>query len=117
MSKKQIYDVTYVTVDSISEGVGSSQILPLLQRLSTAGLSVNLISFEKVEPSIQTQQAISAAGVECRRAGRPDQLLRRGQISSGDRDGLLYGGLRHDFYINAVHETIYRRRQRSEAVT
>ena len=64
MSKKQNYDVTYVTVDSISEGVGSSQILPLLQRLSRAGLSVNLISFEKVEPSLQTQEAISTAGVE-----------------------------------------------------
>lgn len=56
--------MTYVTVDSISEGVGSSQILPLLQRLSAAGLSVNLISFEKVEPSLQTQEAISDAGVE-----------------------------------------------------
>lgn len=64
MSKKQNYDVTYVTVDSISEGVGSSQILPLLQRLSRTGLSVNLISFEKIEPSIQTQQAIASAGVE-----------------------------------------------------
>ncbi len=64
MSKRQNYDVTYVTVDSISEGVGSSQILPLLQRLSRAGLSVNLISFEKVKPSLQTQQALSAAGVE-----------------------------------------------------
>ncbi len=64
MAKKQTYDVTYVTVDSISEGVGSSQILPLIQRLSRAGLSINLISFEKVEPSIQTQQAIAATGVD-----------------------------------------------------
>lgn len=64
MSKKQNYDVTYVTVDSISEGVGSSQILPLIQRLSRAGLSINLISFEKIGPSIQIQEAIAATGAE-----------------------------------------------------
>lgn len=64
MIEKKIYDLTYLTVDSISEGVGSSQILPLLQRLSRAGLSVNLVSFEKVEPSLHTRQAISAAGVD-----------------------------------------------------
>lgn len=57
------FDVSYVTVDSISEGVGSSQILPLLQRLSRAGLAVNLISFEKVEPSREVQQSLESFGV------------------------------------------------------
>jgi glycosyltransferase involved in cell wall biosynthesis len=40
-----------VTIDSISEGVGSSQILPLLGRIADAGLAINLISFEKNLPS------------------------------------------------------------------
>ncbi len=48
-SKK--FDLTYVTIDSISEGVGSSQILPLMRRLADAGLAINLISFEKHPPS------------------------------------------------------------------
>jgi hypothetical protein len=38
-------------MDSISEGVGSSQILPLLQRIACEGLNVNLISFEKHPPT------------------------------------------------------------------
>ena len=56
MSKPKKFDLTYVTIDSISEGVGSSQILPLLQRIANAGLSINLISFEKNSP---TNNAIS----------------------------------------------------------
>ena len=51
MSSPKKFDLTYVTVDSISEGVGSSQILPLLQRIAGAGLTINLISFEKTSPS------------------------------------------------------------------
>lgn len=57
------FDVSYVTVDSISEGVGSSQILPLLQRISNSGLAVNLISFEKIEPSQELQEALRSSGV------------------------------------------------------
>jgi glycosyltransferase involved in cell wall biosynthesis len=44
------FDLTYVTIDSLSEGVGSSQIKPLLHKLSSAGLKINLISYEKSEP-------------------------------------------------------------------
>jgi len=51
LSSPKKFDLTYVTVDSISEGVGSSQILPLLQRIANAGLTINLISFEKTLPS------------------------------------------------------------------
>ena len=57
------YDVTYLTVDSLSEGVGSSQILPLMQRLSGAGLAINLISFEKHRPSEEVQQTLRELGV------------------------------------------------------
>jgi hypothetical protein len=58
------FDLTYVTVDSISEGVGSSQILPLLQRLAHAGLSINLISFEKKLPSTQILSALEESAID-----------------------------------------------------
>ena len=51
MSSPKKFDLTYVTIDSISEGVGSSQILPLLRKIADAGLAINLISFEKNPPS------------------------------------------------------------------
>ena len=57
------FDLTYVTIDSVSEGVGSSQILPLLKRLSRKGLSINLISFEKNLPGHDLELAIKDSGV------------------------------------------------------
>jgi glycosyltransferase involved in cell wall biosynthesis len=50
MKKSREYDLCYVTNDSISEGVGSSQIVPLVKGLSSLGLKVNLISLEKTLP-------------------------------------------------------------------
>lgn len=51
MSFPKKFDLTYVTIDSISEGVGSSQIRPLLRKFAEEGLAINLISFEKNPPS------------------------------------------------------------------
>jgi len=47
------FDLTYVTMDSVSEGVGASQILPLVIRMAQDGLHVNLISYEKHNPPTQ----------------------------------------------------------------
>lgn len=58
------YDLTYVTIDSLSEGVGSSQITPLISRLSATGLKINLISYEKSQPSIQLLDYFKSIGVE-----------------------------------------------------
>ena len=63
MNKKEIYDLTYITIDSLSEGVGSSQITPLVSILSKNGLKINLISFEKVEPTNFLQQHLKKLGV------------------------------------------------------
>lgn len=63
LSNSRKYDLSYVTVDSISEGVGSSQILPLMQRLANLGLSIQLISFEKTEPSQERQNAVRDTGI------------------------------------------------------
>jgi glycosyltransferase involved in cell wall biosynthesis len=64
MKKKQVYDLTYVTIDSVSEGVGSSQITPLISRLSKEGIKLNLISFEKVRPEDNLIDRFNAIGVD-----------------------------------------------------
>ena len=58
------FDLTYITVDSLAEGVGSSQITPLVSRLSKAGLKINLISYEKSQPSTQLVDYFKSIGVQ-----------------------------------------------------
>ena len=58
------YDITYLTVDSISEGVGSSQIVPLLNGISQNGLKIKLISFEKSQPDVASQEKIVSLGID-----------------------------------------------------
>jgi hypothetical protein len=57
------FDLTYATVDSLSEGVGSSQIAPLMEKLSGQGMKINLITFEKVSPSISISERMSTTGI------------------------------------------------------
>ena len=64
MRKYENYDLTYITIDSLSEGVGSSQITPLISRLSKNGLKINLISYEKSNPSTQLHDYFKSMGVE-----------------------------------------------------
>jgi hypothetical protein len=56
-------DLAYLTTDSIQEGVGSSQILPLISELSRLGLSINLLTFEKNTPSTELQDFFKSRGV------------------------------------------------------
>lgn len=63
MKKYDDYDLTYVTIDSLSEGVGSSQIRPLISRLSESGLKINLISYEKSNPGTQLADYFESIGV------------------------------------------------------
>lgn len=58
------FDLTYATVDSLSEGVGSSQIAPLMERFATHGLKINLITFEKTTPPISLEDRMKTAGIE-----------------------------------------------------
>ena len=64
MKKYDNFDLTYVTVDSLSEGVGSSQIVPLISRLSAAELKINLISYEKTSPNAQLVGYFQSIGVD-----------------------------------------------------
>ena len=63
MKRYDHYDLTYVTIDSLSEGVGSSQITPLMSRLSKSGLKINLISYEKSNPGTHLADYFESIGV------------------------------------------------------
>ena len=58
------FDLTYLSIDSIQEGVGSSQITPLILGLASNGKRVCLISFEKVKPSEDTVKQFKGLGIE-----------------------------------------------------
>jgi len=64
MKRTEVFDLTYVTIDSLSEGVGSSQIIPLVARLANTGLRINLISYEKVNPRIDLVDFFHTINVE-----------------------------------------------------
>ena len=61
--KDKKFDVAYLSVDSIQEGVGSSQITPLILGLAARGKTVCLITFEKNKPSNELVEMFSRAGV------------------------------------------------------
>lgn len=64
MKRHEKFDLTYVTIDSLAEGVGSSQITPLISRLSKSGLKINLISYEKSNPSLELIAYFESIGVD-----------------------------------------------------
>ncbi len=56
-------NIAYITLDSIAEGVGTSQVKKLVLKLNSAGNQVTLISFEKQTPSEQLISEMKDAGV------------------------------------------------------
>ena len=64
MKTYDAYDLTYITIDSLSEGVGSSQITPLITLLANAGLKISLISYEKSNPRSEVTNHFKSIGVE-----------------------------------------------------
>ena len=60
---KSKFDVTYISVDSIQEGVGSSQITPLILGLAKKDRKVCLITFEKILPGAGLVEVFSRAGI------------------------------------------------------
>ena len=64
MKKSDSYDLTYITIDSLSEGVGSSQIRPLISLLSKMDLKINLISYEKFQPDSDLVNYFELLGVD-----------------------------------------------------
>ena len=64
MKKSEDFDLVYVTIDSLSEGVGSSQITPLISRLSKSGLKIHLITYEKSTPRSELVDYFESIGVD-----------------------------------------------------
>jgi hypothetical protein len=64
MKRYDEFDLSYITIDSLSEGVGSSQITPLISRLSKSGLKINLISYEKTSPNAELVAHFESLGVD-----------------------------------------------------
>lgn len=56
--------ITYVTMDSLSEGVGASQVLAYVRELAGRGVPVELHTFEKGAPSELTSEELSRHGVD-----------------------------------------------------
>jgi glycosyltransferase involved in cell wall biosynthesis len=56
-------NLTYVTTDSLAEGVGSSQVTPLIFRLAKKGLQIHLITFEKEMVSLDLKKDFEDLGV------------------------------------------------------
>jgi hypothetical protein len=88
---KESYDVSYLSIDSIQEGVGSSQILPLLFGFTKMGMRVSLISFEKKAPSADLLRRISSGKIDW----LPQAFVRNGP----------WGGLQR---FNSIRKTIPR---------
>jgi len=79
------YDVSYLTNDSIQEGVGSSQITPLLLGLVKRGLRVSLLSFEKISPSVELKDFLTNHNVDW----YPHHFGRLGPLGGIERFNLI----------------------------
>jgi glycosyltransferase involved in cell wall biosynthesis len=53
-----------VTLDSIAEGVGTSQIKNLVLKLNSLGIKITLVSFEKTPPSHNLIEEMQSAGIK-----------------------------------------------------
>lgn len=56
-------DIVYVSHDSLAEGIGMSQIVPVVIGLANKGWDVGIISCEKTEISSEIREQFEAAGV------------------------------------------------------
>lgn len=81
-----MFDISYLTTDSLEEGVGSSQILPLVIKLAERGLKVNLLTFEKASPRLETQDLLKKFGI----FWNPREFGNRGAFAGIDRLHKIY---------------------------
>jgi glycosyltransferase involved in cell wall biosynthesis len=58
--------LTYLTVDSMAEGVGASQVVPYVTGLASRGVDVTLHSFEKHDPDEALRRRLADGGVRWR---------------------------------------------------
>ena len=55
--------LTYLSFDSLAEGVGASQVLPYTEALARRGIEVRLHTFEKVAPSDDLKEQLRSQGI------------------------------------------------------
>lgn len=74
--------LTYLTMDSVAGGVGASQVLPYVRQLASAGLEVELHSFE---PALAQPLPVVGPGIDWRphRFGPPGQVAGLARIAVG----------------------------------
>lgn len=58
------FDMSYLSIDSVQEGVGASQIKLMLFEIAKFDLHVNLITFEKSSPDPQISDYLRNCGIE-----------------------------------------------------
>lgn len=56
--------LTYLTFDSLEEGVGASQVLEYVLKIAQSGRKVTIVSFEKNSPRGNIQKTLSENGIE-----------------------------------------------------
>ena len=91
------FDITYLSVDSVQEGVGSSQITPLILGLAEKGKTVCLITFEKIRPPKELVEMFTRAGVvwiakEFGKSGAIGGIIRLNTLRRSVPDSLLLHG-------------------------
>ena len=55
--------LTYLSFDSLSEGVGASQVTPYVERIATRDMQITLHSLEKTEPAQPLRDRLRSAGI------------------------------------------------------
>ena len=55
--------ISYITLDSIQEGVGQSQVLSYIRKLAATNI-ITLVSFEKVAPPLSLKNELTDMGIE-----------------------------------------------------
>jgi glycosyltransferase involved in cell wall biosynthesis len=73
---KSPLDIVYVTNDSLIEGIGSSQIVPIVKGLSMLGWNVGVVSCEKTRDTVALKKTLREFGI----AWTPISFGRRGAI-------------------------------------
>lgn len=91
------FDLTYLSVDSIQEGVGASQIIPLILGLANRGKGICLVTLEKAKPSNAMVELFSKSGIKWmpKEFGKPGALggmIRLNELRQSVPDSLLLHG-------------------------
>jgi glycosyltransferase involved in cell wall biosynthesis len=77
--------LTYLTFDSMAEGVGRSQVLPYVERFAERGIDVELHTMEKTSPDQDVARRLDRVGVRWHPHpfGRPGALGGAGRVLRG----------------------------------